>query len=205
MISSVKAAPVKGSKKGVKGSKKGPTKYENLKSNPKVLIFGWSDTSPSNIDKALQDCGIPQSKRQRSKEEDKGLGIAVVTAKQANCYKDFADSKEKLIFANIHEALSGITSLSDLSVEYKTTGGENGEIKVGGSDYIYDGIVTDDPSYVVSGRAKGLSKGDDGMWSTENGQEAYVKMKDNGGRQYVKMSIRGKKKKVVRKKNKRKS
>jgi hypothetical protein len=147
-----------------------------------VLQFGWSDTDTSKIDSALGDAGIANFKR--SDSSDKGLGIAVVTIEQAEAFKTYADDSEK-VFANILKANGGLSSTDNLRVSFSEDS-SSGEIGFGGRDY--GGIVTDDPSRVVSGSAKGEQKGDDALWSTENGNSAKAKMLDGpGGREFVKM------------------
>ena len=147
-----------------------------------VLQFGWSDTSTSKIDSALDKAGIDNF--ERSNSSDKGLGIAVVTKEQAEAFKDYAGDSKK-VFANIQEAKGGIDSTDDLKVSFSESH-SSGKIEFGGKDY--GGIVTDDPSKVVSGSAKGQQKGDDALWSTDNGNTAKVQMWDGpGGRQYVTM------------------
>ncbi len=147
-----------------------------------VLQFGWSDTDTSKIDSALENAGIVNFKR--SDSSDKGLGIAVVTSEQAEAFKAYADDGEK-VFANILKAIDGLSSTDDLRVSFAEDANHR-EIRFGGLDY--GGIVTDDPSSVVSGTATGEQKGDDALWSTENGNSAEAKMWDGpGGRQYVTM------------------
>ena len=166
-----------------KGDEK-PTKEsnppENSNSSGKVVLqFGWSDTDTSKVDSALKDAGIVNY--ERSGSSDKGLGIVVVTKEQAEAFKKYAGGSAK-VFANIQEAKGGLSSTDELKVSFKE-GSDNGDIGFGDCDY--GGIVTDDPSNVVSGTAKGEQKGDDALWSTENGQSAKVKMSGGGGRQYV--------------------
>jgi hypothetical protein len=119
-----------------------------------VLQFGWSDTDTSKIDSALYDAGIVNFKK--SDSSDKGLGITVVTEEQANTFKKYTDNSKK-IFANILSAKGGLSSTDDLRVSFSEDAGD--KITFGGSDY--GGIVTDDPSKVLSGPAKGEQKGDD--------------------------------------------
>ena len=155
-----------------------------------VLIFGWSDTSVSSVDEGLKKQGIESSAFERFDSSDKGLGIAIVTSDQAEAYKKYCESS-KLLFANIHTALPGISEIGDLQVSFDE-GSENGNIKFGKSEDAYSGIITDDPSKVVSGDPEGKTTSGDAMWSTESGKTAEIVMYDEGGRQYVKMDAVGK-------------
>jgi len=148
-----------------------------------VLQFAWSDTDTSKVDSALKSAGIDNFKR--SDSNDKGLGIAVATKEQAQAFADYAGEGKK-VFANMQEAKEGLDSTDDLKVSFSESSG-SGEIGFGGKDY--GGIVTDDPSKVVSGSAIGEQKGDDALWSTDNGNSAEVKMYGGGGRQYVTMDV----------------
>jgi hypothetical protein len=172
------STPTKEDEKSAKSTQDSNSSGNYNSSGKVVLQFGWSDTDTSKIDSALKDAGIVNY--ERSGSSDKGLGIVVVTKEQAEAFKKYGGSAK--VFANIQEAKGGLSSTDDLKVSFKE-GSDNGDIGFGGCDY--GGIVTDDPSNVVSGTAKGEQKGDDALWSTENGQSAKVKMNGGGGRQYV--------------------